>query len=259
MKKTTILIMLTGIIMAASHVGATLLDFNISYGAPGETFEHGGTTSNGYWNPAIHTAYGSRVATNGALEITLRDPEGDWWRLRTATYAVETSEGYTPNIATTYDIVNTKYQRGAYKGLTNAVVLTGTTTSGDVTGKVIGFVPDADYSVKIHSFDMVVWSYATRQLGAVEIIQASDSNIVWSANPGGDVSIAIVKTTFTPNFTGEFGEEYYIKLTDGVSSTVNYFGMDNILFSQMEAPIPATLVLVIISGAGMLFFRRFRR
>ena len=243
--------MLAAIGLLAGSASATLLDFNVDATAD-ETFEHGGSvTGNGAWNPASHTAYGSRVATNGSLEVTLASTDVYWWRPSPNTYAAETGEGYTPNIATTYDPQNLGFVNGPWKGLTDAA-----RHRTDDVGKVIGFNPDAGYAVKIHSFVMDSWSWEnnTLYLAAVEIRRESDDSVVWTANPGGNVGIvSTTTTTFTPNFTGDGGEEYYINFVKNTVDTRN-FAIDDILISQI--PEPATLGLFASAGLGALFLRK---
>ena len=201
--------------MLAAPVWATILDFNIS------GMDQNGVIYNDQ-NPA-YNYYGDQVASAGTrLDWVQRNSANSFaWVKKTSTYA----EGDTPNIES-YWLSNNMSQwdgGGAFGDLTTATYDNHGTT-GD--GMLIGFKADAGYSVVIESFDMAHFG----SNGTANAFITDGTTKVWQS--GSTTISGSTHNTFTPNYTGTDSTKVYWIGFETSGTAINYFGADNIAFSQ---------------------------
>jgi len=213
--------------LSMTQASATvILDFNISNSS----------------NDAIPTTYGSNLA--GAPNVAL-------------TWISTLSAGWEHHTSSQWDMLEGK--DGATSPVDIAQIdnlIGGAQQPSGTPVKEILFTVDPGVMFQLNSWDM---GHAGDQSEAdyswdLKLIKESDSSVVWSTTTitmGADDT-----TTISPNFTGEFGEDYRLSFVENGSTFTQRGAIDNLSFNQV-VPEPSAAALLGLAG-GMLLIRRRR-
>lgn len=205
----------------AGRSQATILTFDISGG--------------GFGNYSIIPQnYGDNVST-------LSQTDGSY------TYQYGQGNGYTPNIAVSYDLSNPPFWwDNGYGSLVNVAWAYNSSSPTTIT-----LTPDPGYDVIINSFDLSGWGGGT--IGA-QILQIEYGSNILNYTP---ITIQGGQTTLTP----------YIHTSDPLTirwQDAYWIALDNVNFDQAlsSAPVPepATMLLFCSGLVGLAgFSRKFRK